>query len=78
METRPCTLLLSALLIVSAAGAVMAEPAKAYNIRMHRSDMPDITDIPSTIDSIVHAGMTGEQKARAMWRTVFQFTQFLP
>ncbi len=50
------------------------EPAKAYNIRIYRSDMPDITDLPSLVNSITYAGMPDADRAKAVWRVIFQYS----
>lgn len=51
-----------------------AGPAKAYNIRMRRTDMPDTTDVQSILSSIISGGETDEEKAKAIWRVVFQYS----
>ncbi len=51
-----------------------AGPAKAYNIRMRRSDMPDTTDVASVLNSVITGGMSEVEKAKAIWRVVFQYT----
>lgn len=65
-------ILLVSCLIYSGQAWSQTRPAKAYNIRMYRSDMPDVTDIPSTINSIIQDGMSDADKAKALWRVVFQ------
>ena len=71
-------LIVAGLLCFVFAAQVEAAPAKAYNVRMRRTDMPDTTDIPSLINSIITPGMTNEQKAKAVFRVVVQYTHQNP
>ena len=63
-----------AAVLVLVAPFLTADPAKAYNIKMRRVDMPDITDIPSMLSSVTNGGMTDQEKAKALWRLVFQYS----
>ena len=64
----------AAVVLVLAVLEANAGPAKAYNIRMRRTDMPDTTDVPSILGSIIAGGETDEEKAKAIWRVVFQYS----
>ena len=67
---------LGVLVLLALPDTVFAEAQKAYNIRMRRADMPDTTDVASIIKSVItDKGITTDvEKAKAIWRVVFQFT----
>ncbi|HTL52572.1 MAG TPA: hypothetical protein VL860_08375, partial [Planctomycetota bacterium] len=66
-KTALCTMFCALFLLV-AGDLHAAQSVAARNIKMRRSDMPDTSDIDTVLASILTAGMTDEQKAKAIWK----------